>query len=382
MRDFARKILLERPKATKSITLTPKGKARGNVLLSYGLNACIGFQQGKEVDARHSTAWEAVTIAKTFLEKGFAVDVIGFEDEKFLPRKEYQYFIDVLVNMERISRRLNSDCVKIFHPCFAHWLFHNHAEYRRLHELQERRGYALRPRRTLKANLSVEAADYITIRGDSPYCDSTYKYANKKILNLTHSSNYTYPWPSNKDYGKCNRRFLWLGGRGLVHKGLDLILEAFADLPDNELLICGGVDDEKDFTEAYRKELNELPNVKKLGWTDVGSEKFHEIMNNCIGLIHPSASELTSGSVITCMHGGLIPLVSYQSGTGVHDFGIDLGNCTVQEIKNAILEISDSPASLLAARSRATWEYARAIYTREKFETDYMAVLETIIARH
>jgi glycosyltransferase involved in cell wall biosynthesis len=321
-------------------------------------------------------------MAKAFLEQGFVVDVIGFEDDIFVPRKEYRYFVDVLTNMERLSRHLNEDCIKIFHPCFAHWLFHNHAEYKRLYALQERKGYVLRPRRTLKVNLSVENANYLTVRGDSPYCESTYKYAKKPIFNLTHSSNYTYPWPDDKNFNACKNRFLWLGGKGLIHKGLDLLLEAFAEMPENELLICGGVDDEKDFSQAYHKELHEIPNVKKLGWVDVGSQEFNDIMNSCIGLLHPSASELTSGSVITCMHGGLIPLVSYQSGTSVHDFGIDLGGCTVEEIKGAVRRISGTPASRLEEMSRAAWEYARRIYTRERFKKDYRETLEKIIALH
>lgn len=379
MKRAFEKILSIFGKDPESVTLQPKFGTKGNVLLSYGLKACMSFKNGVDLDARHSTAWEAVTIAKCFLERGFVVDVIGFDDKNFIPKKEYQYFIDVLGNMDRISPYLNDDCIKIFHPCFAHWLFHNNAEYKSLFALQQRRGFALRPRRILGANLSAEKADYITVRGDSDYCESTYRYANKPILHLTHSSNYTYLWPDSKNFAQCRNRFLWLGGKGLVHKGLDLILEAFAELTEMELLICGTVDAEKDFIKAYHNELNVAQNIKKLGWVDVGSQAFYDVMSNCIALIHPSASELTSGSVITCMHGGLIPVVSYQSGTSVHDFGIELNARTVDDIKDALLKVSSSPISTLEDMSRKAWEYARSIYTREKFESDYNKTLEKII---
>ena len=39
-------------------------------------------------------------MARTFLERGYAVDVIDSTDSRFLPRKEYAYFVDVGTNSE------------------------------------------------------------------------------------------------------------------------------------------------------------------------------------------------------------------------------------------------------------------------------------------
>jgi glycosyltransferase involved in cell wall biosynthesis len=382
MGNFLNKILPRRSKQAESVTLSPQGRSKGNVLLSYGLKACIEFKQGGELDARHSTAWEAVTMARTFLQQGFTVDVFGFDDGCFVPRKEYHYFIDVLTNMERLSPLLNQDCVKIFHPCFSHWLFHNNAHYRRLYHLQQRKGLTLQPRRLIKPNLSVENADYITLRGQSPFCESVYQYAAKTVLHMTHSANFTYPWPQHKDFSKCRKRFLWLGGAGMVHKGLDLVLDAFRDMPEYELMVCGPVDRERDFQQAYYRELYETENIHTIGWVDVGSAAFNDIMSQCIALVHPSCSELNAGSVLVCMHGGLIPVASNESGVVIDEFGITLKECTVDEIQSTMQYVADLPVSELENMSRQAWECATSIYTREKFTADYRGIVSQLLAQH
>ena len=37
----------------------------------------------------------------------------------------------------------------------------------------------------------------------------------------------------------------------MVHKGLDLVLEAFVAMPEYHLTVCGKVSSEKDFEDAY-----------------------------------------------------------------------------------------------------------------------------------
>jgi len=377
------------------ITLQTSNDYKGNVLLSYAINPFL-LKNSESFDNSHICDWECFQIAKIFLDLGYTVDVINYHDEKFIPKKDYSFFIDVLSNMERITPLLNKDCVKIFHPLFAHWLFHNSAVYKRHLALQQRKGFVLKPPRLLPPNMSVEYADYIIVLGNQ-FTINTNRYMKKPIYQVPNAPLAVYPWLDNKIFENCRKNFLWLGGKGLVYKGLDLLLDAFAEMSDFHLYICGPIRPDKDFGKTYNKELYQTPkekdfesayykelyqtaNIHTIGWVDVSSPEFIELTNRCISLIYPSSSEGQSGSVVNCLHAGLIPIISYESGVDVDDsFGVILKDCSVDEIKNTIKKVSDLPNNTLKSMARQAWEYARANHTREKFEEEFKKVILQII---
>jgi glycosyltransferase involved in cell wall biosynthesis len=131
--------------------------------------------------------------------------------------------------------------------------------------------------------------------------------------------------------------------------------------------------------DAYYRELYETPNIHTTGWLDAGSTDFAETAGKCIGLIHPSCSEGQSGSVINCLHAGLIPIVSYESGVDVNDFGMTLEDCSIETIKKSVQLISGLPTAELRQMSRKAWEFARANHTRETFAGEYRKAIEKII---
>jgi glycosyltransferase involved in cell wall biosynthesis len=179
----------------------------------------------------------------------------------------------------------------------------------------------------------------------------------------------------SQDFEACRNRFLWLGSRGLVRKGLDLVLDAFAEMPEYRLTVCGPIEGEKDFQNAYYKELYQTSNIHTVGWVDTGSQEFIEVTNNCIGLIYPSCAEGQCGGVVTCLHTGLIPIISYESGVDVHDFGLILKNCSIEEIKDSIRKVSSLSAQELKLMARKAWEFARANHTRARFAEEYRKVI-------
>ena len=115
-------------------------------------------------------------------------------------------------------------------------------------------------------------------------------------------------------------------------------------MPQYRLRVCGPVHGEQDFVSAYHKELFETPNIRTIGWVDIGSREFADITKQCIGLIYPSSCEGGGGTVITCMHAGLIPIVSYESSVDLNGFGVMLMNCSIEEITRSIEMISSLPA--------------------------------------
>src|SRR4030042_6113406 len=221
----------------------------------------------------HSLYWESYQMAKAFLDRGYNVDIIHWLNDRFVPKKEYAFFIDIYLNLERIGPMLKKDCVKVLHLPRAHWIFQNKAEYERLFALKKRRGVALKPRRQMEPSWAIEYADFITILGNN-FTISTYNDVRKPIIAIPVSTVATYPFPEDKNYELCRKTYLWFGSRGLVHKGLDLVLDSFVEMPDYHLYVCGPIEDEKDFEKTYYKELYQTPNIHTPGWVDVPSPIF------------------------------------------------------------------------------------------------------------
>lgn len=366
----------------KEITLTPDkelfGKIKGWILISYIINPFIHKKRQQSLPISHTNWWECTQIAKTFLDLGYGVDVINWDNKEFTPKKKYIAFIDIHSNIERLYPYLNNDCIKILHITGAHWLFQNEAEYNRLLKLKERRGVTLFPKRTVPPSLGIEFADFATILGND-FTVSTFSYAKKPIYKIPISSSIIFDFPKEKNFEYCKKSYLWFGGLGMVHKGLDLVLEVFKLMPDYNLFVCGPVKDEKDFEKAFYKELYQTRNIKTIGWVDIGSQDFRKITNNCIGFIYPSCSEGQAGSVVVCMHAGLIPIISYESGVDVGDFGILLKGCSVEEIQEKITKLSELSIDELKNKSYKAWEYARSNHTREKFSNEYRNFVKNVL---
>jgi hypothetical protein len=86
--------------------------------------------------------------------------------------------------------------------------------------------------------------------------------------------------------------------------------------------------------------------------------------------------------VVTCLHAGLIPIASYESGVDADDFGLILKDCSVKEIQSTVREISNLSVPELKLMAQRAWEYAREHFTREKFTEEYRKAIVTITATH
>lgn len=375
--EIRREVKERKSPASTVITLRPDGISRGRVLFSYIIDAFL-LPPGATISKSHTNFWQSWQMAQTFVQLGYEVDVIHWTNHKFIPKGDYDILVDVRRNLERLAPLLNPKCIKIFHIDTAHMLFHNAAEANRLLQLQNRRGITLNPRRFEMPNLGIEYADYATATGNDFVVD-TFAYAKKKIFKIPSPCGIALDWPK-RDWSQCRKKFLWFSSSGLVHKGLDLALEAFREMPENDLTICAPVEREKAFMRAYHRELYETSNIQTIGWVDIESEKFRDISASCGALIHLSCSEGGAPSVKICMHAGLLPIVSYESGVDVQDYGYSLRDCSIESIKRVVRGIAETPPDEIESKARAAWEYARYHYTRENFTKEYLRVIREIIS--
>jgi glycosyltransferase involved in cell wall biosynthesis len=371
-----------RDRKAQVYSVGPDNPARGHVLLSYDpAFAVLSARNRDSIPNSHTNYWESMTMVDNLVEMGYRVDVIDHKEHTFRPSLEYSLLIDTRLNLERLAPMIGPACIKVMHIDSAHVLFNNAAEFRRLLDLQQRRGVTMRPRRYQEVNRAIETADCATTTGNA-FTMGTFAYAKKPIYRLPISSAIRCEWPDEKDWDASRRRFLWFSSGGLVHKGLDLALEAFAGMPDYHLTVCAPVEDEEDFARAYRKELFETPNIETVGWIDVESPRFRDITGKSVALLFTSCSEGGGASAVTCMHAGLIPIVSRESSVDVEDFGFLLKSCSVPDIREAIRTVADLPPAELAARARGAWESARANHTRERVLEVHRKVMNEIVTTY
>ena len=154
--------------------------------------------------------------------------------------------------------------------------------------------------------------DGIIALGNNVCVESYKKYYEGKVLSLGapfYEVQNPYSILKNRSTD-AKKNFLWFGSIGLIHKGLDLLLDYFSVNHDLTLHICGHIKKDKEFVTTYYKELYETENIVTYDFVDIESIEFQHILESCAFTIYPSCSEGGSPSVLTAVgNGGLIPII-------------------------------------------------------------------------
>lgn len=318
-------------------------------------------------------------MAESWNDAGYDVEVVSATDQRYSPPDGTFALIDIHSNLERWQ---NHPCpVKILHATGAHWLTQNRAEAERLESLRDRRGVSLVPRRTVPPSRGAETANLITYLGND-FTAGSFQFAKKPMQRIPLSSAYEFPFPEHKDWDSARRRFLWLGSFGMVHKGLDLVLEAFAGNPDLHLTVCGRPEKEPDFFEAYRRELTMLPNIHLAGWTDPSSPGFETLRQTHGFCVYPSCSEGGGGSLIHCMHAGLVPVATREASVDLGEAGLLIPKGSLSEVARIIREAADLTPNSLKNRAMETWQRVRRDHTLSNFKIRYSGFVRSLCQTH
>ncbi|ACM92081.1 glycosyl transferase, group 1 family protein [Nautilia profundicola AmH] len=320
------------------------------------------------VDKSHSNKLEALKIAEIFNAFGYQVDIFNYLNvEQKINLDDYDVFFGIGPLYEKIIKNKLKNKKYIFYATGAYFCFANNAELNRLKKLYERKGVLLNPKRFIKnpTYYALKFSDAIIMTGND-WTKSTFIYSQEIPKYKVPVSVYEVKWKVdfNKDYSKAKKNFLWFGSSGLVHKGLDLCIEVFKDLPDYNLFICGPRED--DFFRVYEKELN-LPNIHYMGFMDIDSYKFKQIVEKCAFSIFSSCSEGQSGAVLTTMSIGLIPIVTEMVGVDIQNKGFFVTD-DIEEIKRKVIKVSKLPNANLQELSKKNIEFINQNHRIKHFE--------------
>jgi|GEM_PF-482926 len=389
-----RTLLAYRNKLTRRffgvVSVSAKTRKRGEVLLSYLTSpfTCAPWQYFTDP---HTNYWECAEIARLFAVRGYDVDIIDANNTHFIPKKSYAVVVDVRQNLQRFCTatptQLPAHCKKVMHITSSDSTFQNTAEAERLAKLLERRGATLTAQRIESGAENPSYADYLEGFGNKTV-HATFARFQKPIHPIPISVTQTFELfdIEKKDFSEARNHFLFFSGGGAILKGLDLVVEAFATMPDAHLHIIGPAAYEKEFQEAYKTELA-LPNITryprpkitKNGDITVGDTTFLAVANKCATLIYPSASEGTSGAVIQAMHAGVFPIVTKQTGLSEDAPAIILEKPTVESVRLQVKKITQTQPAELKKMAIEAWTYAREHHTKEHFSFAYGQYIDDIL---
>lgn len=333
----------------------------------------------KEISVSHQNVWQTREIARIICGFGYNVDVVDYRDDIVWLHKKYDAVFDVCVRDHPIyEKALKKGAKKIVYFTGGESVFANNAELKRIQDVYARRGVRLQPRRQAPLiSKKVEEFDEAIIIGND-YNLATYNAFHLPKTFKVPNTGYDLKPVFYRNKKKATS-FLYFGSAGCVHKGLDLLLEVFSekDFPC-KLYVCGNVEKETDFYEAYKKELYKTKNIETVGFVNIFEEKFRKLYDECAYSILPSCSEVRAGSVVTCMSAGMIPICSRECGYE-DDEVINLTDSKIETIREAVLQASQKDMNWIEMTSKKVVDLSQTKYSPQAFTEEMWTALKNVL---
>ncbi|MGJ8735334.1 glycosyltransferase [Zobellia laminariae] len=328
----------------------------------------IGRTQPKEISS----------IIKVISDLGYAIDIFGCNDLRaveVLQHKKYDLIFGFGEAFYELTNK-NPNALSVWYFTEHHPNFVYREERKRLDYFKERKNKEARVVRSgnfyKPHHLEKTYSNVITMSEIEPFLK---EYSNPISFFPTGLKNPDFDITLQKNIDITKKNFLWFGSFGAIHKGLDILLDIFANRDDITLHIGG-------LSEEDRLLLNpkERDNIIDYGHINVMSKEFLDIVNKCSFTILPSSSEGCSTSITTCMRHGLIPIVNKDSGFNrLLKNAIFLEDYKVDYINDKLTEYSNYNSGELDILSKNIYEFANNTFTIKVFESKFKEIMQIII---
>lgn len=334
----------------------------------------------------HTNANEVKVMAMELDSLGYTVDVIDYEYSGTHSASTYNIIIGQGQYFE--SCCISDECAnatKVAYLTAKNPDFNNMAELKRLRFFRERNGVTLPIIRYDNSfsnrNVLMHINHAIAIGKDSLTRETWKDFFDQiEYINATGFDNLRLP-DLNKA-PECFSHFLWLGSTGGIHKGLDLLIEAFTTLPHLHLHIVGaGLDG--DLANIYHDRINNSENIHYYGWVNHNDAVFLQLFELCGFIVCPSCSEGQCTSVLTAMFAGMIPVCTVETGIEMELCdGYYIENIEPKNIASLLSDIAQTPKEILIQKSMKAYEYVITNHTLDAYQQDIANSLAKIINSH
>lgn len=356
-------------------------QAKGDVLVVYMKDSLL-LEDGDPKLKYHTNRWENREIARIFYELGYSVDCVDF-NIKFKSRKKYDIVFFAGGDQASIKDAAKPEALKLFHLTGSDGQYNNRQEKKRLDDLEKRRGVRLAKERVGgEMILCSGVADAFSLVGNE-HTLNTYPPELREKITLIHlTGSELSRLKTEAEFCPPEREFLWMGGAGPVHKGLDLLIEVFAKHPEWKLNIMSKLTSGKEFMKVYKNEL-EMSNILLHGLVMPSSEKFNQVVSRCVAYINPSCAEATSTATVTALSAGLYPVISYDNGLDLpQGCGIYLQDCSLAEIENAVACVMAKSEDEIRQEIKIVQQNVLRDFSRENFRGEMLEYIKKQIDVH
>lgn len=364
-----------------------RGQQTSNLNPFYIYNIGIGIEPQKKVLISYVTEpffqkeWknqnstrnvECAAIIKAFLMNGCRVDVCNLMTTEGI-RTDYDIIIGSGIAY-RLACKLNPNAKQVL------YLTEKTPKYSS--EKEDERIDYLNKRHSIRAKKDRSGLYYI--QSDIDNCDKCIMIGRKgdEILIEGNKTFIIYPTGlTNKHFKlydrnveKSKKHFLWLGSRGAIHKGLDILLDVFAMHPELTLHVAG-------LNAIDKKILRSIipSNVIDHGFVHISSEKFKDIANKCAFIVSVSCSEGVSTSVITAMNHGMIPLITEETSVEIGDCGEYYKSFKVNDVEKTILKWSNMDNNTLIFKMETIISKLSKNYDLEAYSNNIRLIVSELI---
>jgi hypothetical protein len=352
-----------------------KSNKKKNVLVSYISKPF----ESKNSNFSHTNIKEAQAIVSILNDLDYKIDIIDYNFKLNLDFSKYDLIFGFGETFEESFFDSNFNGKRIYYATGAHVNHQNIAEIRRVIEFNKVKNVKLIPKRIIPWtwSMSTNLCDALIVIGNS-WTSSTYKiYYDLPVFEINASGAFqNFPVLPFRDIDKTRKSFLWFGGSGLIHKGLDICLDFFSKHSEFNLHICGPKED--DFFKIYEKEL-QFANIHYHGFVNSESDFFKEIVIQCLFSIMPSCSEGQSTALLTTMGTGLIPIATKETGIDIEKYGFLLESISVNAINTIISKIETLSDDNLLELSEFTFKEIHKLHSIDNFKKSLKKIISNII---
>lgn len=345
------------------------------VLFSYST-----YHFNKKNYTAHSNYQESLIIAKIFNEMGYIVDIYNNNREYKINFDKYDVvFGEGILMFQSIQNHTNA--LTIYYATGSHPWQCSQASLNRVVDYYKKNNFLALDSTRLqdyKWGLAASLSDAVIVIGNDNTKKTFIDNGAENIYKINPTFHTQKEMKEIQKTPESSKSMLYFASYGLLHKGLDLAVEAFREFSDWTLHVCGYTQRENEFM----KSLNLPKNVIVHGFIDIESSLFQELSEQCAYVILPSSSEGIATAVLTAMgRGSMIPVVTKECGIDIDDFGILIDNLTIESVKEAIFKCEDMTFDELMLRSEKSMKKANNSYTIQTYENTMKKHLKTVLTK-
>jgi len=312
---------------------------------------------------------------------GFSIDVCHCNDVSVLnvlKRRKYDYIVGFGKVFEEMAKNGGIKYRILF-------ITENNPEVSRS-KAQERLEYFKQRHPNIKTRFFIQRDKFYTIEqfklanigicmSNEYNAESMRPYFNKFYrINVNGLYNKTFIYKDN--ISDKRRGFAWFGSNGVIHKGLDILIDAFNEIPEYNLNIYGAPARESKYLKKIAKK-----NIIFHDKVCVFGEQFiSEVVNKNCFTISLSCSEGMNSGIATCMLHGLIPIVTKETGFDPKPFIIELESYRVEYVIDKLKRLSEINDNELKRISLEVYKFAHEELTLKRFDQRFRSIFVDIIA--